>query len=89
MKEPKFKKSSMLSTVPGGGTALKSGTSMSSPHVAGVATLVMATGVTDPSQVRNRLTSTAYDLGDHTYQPSDLCYLSCLNGFSGCDIEFL
>jgi aqualysin 1 len=33
--------SSILSTVPGGGTGTKSGTSMSAPHVAGVAALVL------------------------------------------------
>ncbi|MBW1939546.1 MAG: S8 family serine peptidase [Deltaproteobacteria bacterium] len=57
---------SIESTVPGTewSTGLKSGTSMASPHVAGVAALVMATGMTDPDQVRNRLITTADDLGD-------------------------
>jgi len=39
------------------------GTSMSSPHVAGVAALVIAAGVTGPENVRNVLQSTAEDHG--------------------------
>ncbi len=50
------------STVPGGGYATMSGTSMASPHVAGVAALLIAAGV-EPGQVRARLQSTAEDLG--------------------------
>jgi len=41
-----------------------SGTSMASPHVAGTAALVISSGVTDASQVRNVLQLTADDLGD-------------------------
>jgi serine protease len=39
------------------------GTSMASPHVAGVAALVIANGVTGPDNVRNALQSTAEDHG--------------------------
>ena len=39
------------------------GTSMASPHVAGVAALVIASGVSDPVAVRDRLLSTAEDKG--------------------------
>jgi len=41
-----------------------SGTSMASPHVAGTVALVISSGVTDASQVRNVLQLTADDLGD-------------------------
>lgn len=40
------------------------GTSMASPHVAGVAALVIAAGVSGPENVRNVLQSTAEDHGD-------------------------
>ena len=46
----------------GGGYTTMSGTSMASPHVAGVAALLIAAGF-EPSQVRPRLQSTAEDLG--------------------------
>jgi len=39
------------------------GTSMASPHVAGVAALVVSQGIADPSQVRSILESTAEDKG--------------------------
>ena len=41
-----------------------SGTSMASPHVAGVAALVIASGTTGVSAVRGKLIGTADDLGD-------------------------
>ncbi len=47
----------------GGGYASASGTSFSSPHVAGTAALVIASGVSGNAAVRQRLQSTADDLG--------------------------
>lgn len=40
------------------------GTSMATPHAAGVAALVYAAGVHDPDDIEEILTSTAHDLGD-------------------------
>jgi subtilisin family serine protease len=55
---------SILSTVPGGGYAYYSGTSMASPHVAGVAALVLAANSTLTNvQVRSILQGTAENLG--------------------------
>ena len=41
------------------------GTSMATPHVAGIAALLVASGVTDPDRVEQLLESSATDLGDH------------------------
>jgi serine protease len=46
------------------------GTSMASPHVAGVAALVIASGVTGPDAVREVLQSTADDLGPNGWDES-------------------
>ncbi len=61
---------SIMSTVPGEGYEAWSGTSMASPHVAGTAVLVWASGITDTNhngflndEVRLRLQDTAKDIG--------------------------
>ncbi|MEO5926207.1 MAG: S8 family serine peptidase [Bryobacteraceae bacterium] len=54
---------SILSTYLNDGYTYMSGTSMASPHVAGVAALVVACGITNPASVRQRIRDTALDLG--------------------------
>lgn len=39
------------------------GTSMATPHVSGVAALLVASGINDPEKIRSRLANTAVDLG--------------------------
>jgi len=60
----------ILSTAAGGGYTTKMGTSMASPHVAGVGALMFASGINDANgngrindEVRERLQLTARDLG--------------------------
>jgi len=54
---------SIKSTLMGGGYGIKSGTSIATPHVSGTAALVIASGVTGSSTVREQLDNTAEDLG--------------------------
>ncbi|PIR82419.1 peptidase S8 [Candidatus Kaiserbacteria bacterium CG10_big_fil_rev_8_21_14_0_10_59_10] len=58
---------SITSTYLGGSYATGSGTSMASPHVAGVAALVMAAGEQSASAVRQILRDTAKPLGDSNH----------------------
>ena len=51
--------SNITSTVPGGGTAVYSGTSMASPHVAGIAAVVLAQVSMTPTQLVTYLTDNA------------------------------
>ncbi|ACB85709.1 S8 family peptidase [Natranaerobius thermophilus] len=58
----------VLSTVPGNDYDEYDGTSMASPHIAGVAALLMDQGVyTSPAEVRDRMNDTADELGDPFY----------------------
>jgi len=47
-----------------GGYGSGGGASLASAHVTGVAALVIASGITDNDEVREKLQQTAYDLGD-------------------------
>ncbi len=53
----------ILSTWPTNAYASASGTSMATPHVAGLVALMIASGITGPDAIRNMLHETAMDLG--------------------------
>ncbi len=54
----------IYSTAMGGGYGYITGTSASSPHVAGAAALLIASGMTSNVDIRHRLRNSAEDLGD-------------------------
>lgn len=59
----------VLSTKLGGGTVAYNGTSMASPHTAGVAALLLEDYALTPACVQTLLESTAVDLGDTGWDP--------------------
>jgi subtilisin len=61
---------SIYSTYKGGSYTTMSGTSMACPHVAGAAALAWASGLTSAQAVRDRLTTTAEDLGTAGFDTS-------------------
>ncbi len=65
----------ILSTKAGGGTTRMSGTSMASPHVAGVAALIyLKYSDATPDSVRDRITASALGSGEVPLTSPTSCY---------------
>ncbi|MED4014556.1 MULTISPECIES: S8 family peptidase [Sutcliffiella] len=77
----------ILSTTPGNSYASYNGTSMASPHVAGVAALVLAANPNLSNvELRNRLNDTAQNLGDANHFGNGLVRaVDAINGTSSGD----
>lgn len=59
----------IYSAFPGGGYGYRSGTSMSAPHVSGLAALLWGIPGNGPANIRNIIEATSLDLGDPGWDP--------------------